>query len=70
MRDKLYFQDFPVRNYEEDFVGFEEEVEMLKEGIDSESRIIGLVADYGSGKSSIIELLKAELDTKKTMGGK
>lgn len=65
MRDKLYFQDFPVSNYEEDFVGFEEEVEMLKEGIDSESRIIGLVADYGSGKSSIIELLKAELDTEK-----
>ena len=56
MRDKLYLQDFPVRNYDEDFVGFEEEVEMLKEGINSEARIIGLVADYGSGKSSIIEL--------------
>lgn len=65
MRDKLYFQDFPVRNYDEDFVGFEEEVEMLKEGINSEARIIGLVADYGSGKSSIIELLRTELDTEK-----
>ena len=65
MRDKLYFQDFPVSNFKEDFVGFEEEVEMIKEGISSEARIIGLVADYGSGKSSIIELLKTELDTEK-----
>jgi len=62
MRDKLYFPDYPVKDLKDDYVGFEEQIEMIKEGIESNSRIVGLVADYGSGKSSIIELLKKELD--------
>lgn len=54
---KYYFQDNPIDNYEDDYVGFEEEVNMIKEGIQSNSRIIGLISDYGSGKSTIIKLL-------------
>ena len=56
--EKLYFQDFPVSDYNDDYVGFEAEVEMIKESVESDSKIIGLISEYGSGKSSIIELLK------------
>lgn len=65
MAENLYFQDFPVSDYEDDYVGFEAEVEMLKEGVESDSKIIGLISEYGSGKSSIIELLRKSLDTSK-----
>lgn len=61
MKNKIYFQDYPIKDYKDDIVGFEAEIEMLKEGIESDSKIIGLVAEYGSGKSSIIELLRKEL---------
>lgn len=60
--NKIYFQDNPVNDYKYDYVGFEEQVRMIKEGIESEdTKIIGLISDYGSGKSSIIELLKNDL---------
>ena len=61
MNDKLYFQDIPVEEYSDDFIGFNEEINMIKEGVESNSKIIGLVSDYGSGKSSIINLLDKEL---------
>lgn len=60
--EKIYFQDFPVSDYKDDYVGFEAEVEMIKESVESDSKIIGLISEYGSGKSSIIELLKNSLD--------
>ena len=63
--EKLYFQDFPVSDYNDDYVGFEAEVEMIKESVESDSKIIGLISEYGSGKSSIIELLKNSLDAEK-----
>ena len=49
MDDKVYFQDVPVSDLKNDFIGFEEEIKMIKEGIESESREIGLISDYGSG---------------------
>ena len=44
MRDKLYFPDYPVKYLKDDYVGFEEQIEIIKEGIESNSRIVGLVA--------------------------
>lgn len=65
IEEKLYFQDYPVNDYKDDYVGFEEEVRMIEEGIESDSKILGLISEYGSGKSSIIELLKNDLDEEK-----
>lgn len=65
IEEKLYFQDYPVNDYNDDYVGFEEEVRMIEEGIESDSKILGLISEYGSGKSSIIELLKNDLDEEK-----
>lgn len=56
--ENVYYRDEPIKDYEHDYIGFEEQVNMLKEGIDNNERIIGLISDYGSGKSSIISLLK------------
>ncbi len=58
MRRGIYYQDNPLKSFEEDQIGFEEEVNMLKEGLDGEAKIIGLISDYGSGKSSVIDILE------------
>ena len=60
-KNTFYYQDFPVEDYEHDYIGFEEQVNMLKEGIENNARVIGLISENGSGKSTIIKLLKKEL---------
>lgn len=64
-KSTFYYQDFPVEDYEHDYIGFEEQVNMLKEGIENSARVIGLISENGSGKSTIIKLLKKELDESK-----
>ena len=34
-KSTFYYQDFPVEDYEHDYIGFEEQVNMLKEGIEN-----------------------------------
>lgn len=63
MHKKIYYQDEPISKFKNDKIGFQEEVRMLKEGLNGNSKVIGLIADYGSGKSSVINLL--ENNTKK-----
>lgn len=64
-KEQIYFQDIPIKNFSEDYVGFNEEVRMINEAIESDCKIIGLISEYGSGKSSIIELVKKTIDTSK-----
>lgn len=64
-KSTFYYQDFPVEDYEHDYIGFEEQVNMLKEGIENNARVIGLISENGSGKSTIIKLLKKELSESK-----
>lgn len=64
-KSTFYYQDFPVEDYEHDYIGFEEQVNMLKEGIENNARVIGLISENGSGKSTIIKLLKKELGESK-----
>lgn len=58
---QIYFQDKPVDDYKSDYIGFETEVDMLLDEIVNGSKVIGLVSDYGSGKSSIISLLESTI---------
>ena len=65
MKNKVYYQDDPINNFKDDKIGFEEEVNMLKEGIEGNAKVIGMISDYGSGKSSIINLLENNINKKK-----
>lgn len=58
MGKKIYYQDEPIKTFKNDKIGFQEEVRMLEEGLNGTSKVIGLIADYGSGKSSVINLLE------------
>ena len=60
-REKIYsplvFVNNPVTSPEQDIIGFDVQVETLKKAIDDGATMVGLIADYGTGKSSMTELL-------------
>lgn len=46
-----------ISNNEEDIIGFSAQVDSIAEAIEDGANMVGVIADYGSGKSSIGELL-------------
>ena len=51
----------PIKNERDDIFGYESEVKRIKNAIDKNANIIGIISEYGAGKSSLIELLKRKL---------
>ncbi len=49
-----------ISSQEEDFIGFSAQVDSIAEAIDNGASMVGVIADYGSGKSSIGELLASK----------
>lgn len=55
----IVFVNNPIKLAEDDVIGFLDQVEMISSAIDDgEASMIGVIADYGTGKSSITEMLK------------
>lgn len=63
----IVFVNKPISSVKDDAIGFSTQVDTICEAIDNGSTMIGLIADYGSGKSSMTELLcqKVKNDYKK-----
>lgn len=53
----IVFVNNPITNSAEDVIGFESQVETIQCAIDKGANMIGIIADYGSGKSSMAEML-------------
>lgn len=53
----ILFKNGPIDSDKEDVFGFKNQVTILNEAITIGSHIIGIIGDYGSGKSSITEFL-------------
>lgn len=53
----LVFVNQPIKDPENDIVGFSSQVATICEAVKSGSSMIGIVSDYGTGKSSITALL-------------
>ena len=53
----IVFVNNPITNAEGDVIGFETQVDTLQCAIDNGANMIGIIADYGSGKSSMAEML-------------
>ena len=57
----LVFINKPIKTDAEDVIGFASQVDTICEAIEKGSTMIGVIADYGTGKSSLTELLCAKL---------
>ncbi len=53
----IVFVNNPVKDSEHDVIGFDAQVKTLQDAIDGGATMIGVIADYGTGKSSMTELL-------------
>lgn len=51
----------PINSSKEDVIGFDSEVKRLKSAIKQGANTVGLISDFGAGKSSLIHLLKKKL---------
>lgn len=53
----IVFVNKPVSKKSSDIIGFDSQVKTLTNAIDDGATMIGIIADYGTGKSSMTELL-------------
>lgn len=53
----IIFMNTPITNDENDVIGIHSAVSSVKEAIFKDAKMIGIIADYGSGKSSLTETL-------------
>ncbi len=56
----IIFQNSPIQDDSKDVFDFKNQVKVLHEVSNSDAKIIGIIGDYGSGKSSITELYAKE----------
>ena len=54
----IIFQNKPITSEEQDLFDYSYQKQVLDSAIDSDARIIGIIGDYGTGKSSITKLLE------------
>ena len=59
--EPIVFVNKPASNYEQDVVGFKPQVETIKQAIQTGASMIGVIADYGTGKSTISDILVSEV---------
>lgn len=61
----IIFQNKPIEEDEKDIFDFTYQKDVLNEAIDSGARIIGVIGDYGTGKSSVTKLLEKDRTNRK-----
>lgn len=59
--EPIVYINTPISNLKEDIVGFETQVATVENAINSGATMIGLIADYGTGKSSVTDIICKKL---------
>lgn len=54
----IVFSNVPIKESENDLLGISTDANRIEQAIDEGANIIGIIGDYGTGKSSLIEFLK------------
>lgn len=54
-----------ISSEEEDLIGINSQVESIKSAVDQGAKMIGIIADYGTGKSSVVELFNNRYNNQK-----
>lgn len=57
----IVFINKPAENYSQDVVGFKSQVETIHQAIKNGANMIGVIADYGTGKSTISDILISDV---------
>ena len=57
-RKPIVFTNIPIKDKDKDLLGINNEANRIENAIDEGANIIGIIGDYGTGKSSLIEMLK------------
>lgn len=57
----IVFVNNPISQSDDDVIDFSSQVNTIKTAINNGAKMIGIIADYGTGKSSMSELLKSEI---------
>lgn len=55
--EPIIFMNTPISTNNDDIIGISTAVDSVKKAIDNDAKMIGVLADYGSGKSSLTETL-------------
>ena len=63
MNEEILFLNTPISKNVQDIIGVETHVKKMNYAIDTGAQMIAITAPFGSGKTSIIELLEKERDT-------
>ena len=50
----IVFTNIPIKENENDLLGINTDVNRIEQAIDEGANIIGIIGDYGTGKSSLI----------------
>lgn len=58
--EPIIFMNSPISTEENDAIGISSAVDSIKMAIEDGAKMIGIVAEYGAGKSSITEMLAAD----------
>lgn len=56
--NSIVFVNSPVSSKDEDVIGFNDQVNTIINAINENATMVGIIADYGTGKSSMTEMLK------------
>jgi hypothetical protein len=56
--EPIVFTNVPIKDNNKDLLGINIEANRIEKAIDEGANIIGIIGDYGTGKSSLIEMLK------------
>ena len=59
--EPIVFVNKPATNYDQDVVGFKSQVETIKQAVEEGATMIEIIADYGTGKSTISDILLSEV---------
>ena len=54
----IVFTNIPIKENENDLLGINTDADRIEQAINEGANIIGIIGDYGTGKSSLIEFLK------------
>lgn len=62
--EPIVFVNNPITNLKDDVVGFETQVKTIEKAIEDNATMIGIIADYGTGKSSVTDILSETIVNK------
>ena len=61
MMNSVIFINKPIEKNDEDVIGFETQVDTICTAVKEGSSMIGIISDYGSGKSSLTQMLEKKI---------